>query len=150
MKEFKDKLKEKRSERGLSQQKLAEKIFVSRSAVAKWENGLGYPSVDCREKLKELFEVGDDFFRAEDPDGRMVAVLMRVRGEKADHWFVQWSSSVVALDESGMQTQYRKLTDRITVNGRETVLQYYSYFPMSDELVTIAVDGTEMSLKPYY
>jgi len=28
----------------LSQTKLAEKLFVSRSAVVKWENGLGLPS----------------------------------------------------------------------------------------------------------
>ena len=68
MKEFKDKLREKRCESGLSQQKLADMLFVSRSAVAKWENGLGYPSDDCREQIKALFEVGDDFFRAEEPE----------------------------------------------------------------------------------
>ena len=34
--EFKDKLKALRRERGLSQKALAEAIFVSRSAVAKW------------------------------------------------------------------------------------------------------------------
>ena len=42
--EFKDRLKEQRKRRNLSQQKLADEIFVSRSAVAKWENGLGIPN----------------------------------------------------------------------------------------------------------
>ena len=41
---FKDKLKELREKEGLSQQELADKLFVSRSAVAKWENGNGIPS----------------------------------------------------------------------------------------------------------
>ena len=33
---FKDKLKELREKEGLSQQELADKLFVSRSAIAKW------------------------------------------------------------------------------------------------------------------
>ena len=41
---FKDKIKELRQEKGLSQQAVADSIYVSRSAVAKWENGLGLPS----------------------------------------------------------------------------------------------------------
>lgn len=41
---FKNKLKELREKNNISQYQLAEKIFVSRSAVAKWENGLGMPS----------------------------------------------------------------------------------------------------------
>ena len=46
--EFSEKLKELRSEKGISQAKLAADIHISRSAVAKWENGLGLP-----EKLVE-------------------------------------------------------------------------------------------------
>lgn len=41
---FKDKLKQLREMKGLSQQELADKLFVSRSAIAKWENGNGLPS----------------------------------------------------------------------------------------------------------
>lgn len=37
--EFKDKLKKLRTEKGISQQALADAIHISRSAVAKWENG---------------------------------------------------------------------------------------------------------------
>ena len=42
--EFCDKLKELRAEKGVSQTKLAADIHISRSAVAKWENGLGLPN----------------------------------------------------------------------------------------------------------
>ena len=42
--EFKDKLKQFRAEKGLTQSQLADLLYVSRSTVAKWENGLGLPN----------------------------------------------------------------------------------------------------------
>ena len=53
---FKDKLKELREKEGLSQQELADKLFVSRSAVAKWENGNGIPSDVNLDAICELSE----------------------------------------------------------------------------------------------
>ena len=55
--QFNEKLKELRLKKGISQTELAEKIFVSRSAVAKWENGLGLPSNDSLDQLSEFFGV---------------------------------------------------------------------------------------------
>ncbi|MBE6130598.1 MAG: helix-turn-helix transcriptional regulator [Erysipelotrichaceae bacterium] len=63
---FKYKLKELREKAGLSQQALADKLFVSRSAVAKWENGNGIPSDVNLEAIYELFNVTyDDLFGEE-------------------------------------------------------------------------------------
>ena len=56
--EFSEKLKELRSEKGISQAKLAADIHISRSAVAKWENGLGLPSDESLKLLAEYFGVG--------------------------------------------------------------------------------------------
>ena len=56
--EFSEKLKELRSEKGISQAKLAADIHISRSAVAKWENGLGLPSDESLKMLSEYFGVG--------------------------------------------------------------------------------------------
>lgn len=56
--EFSEKLKELRSEKGISQAKLAADIHISRSAVAKWENGLGLPSDESLKMLAEYFGVG--------------------------------------------------------------------------------------------
>ena len=56
---FKDKLKELRRTRGLTQKELGEKVFVSRSAIAKWENGLGLPSPASYEALLSFFEVSE-------------------------------------------------------------------------------------------
>jgi len=54
---FGDKLRELRLEKNLTQKELSEAIFVSRSAVAKWENGLGLPSSSSYEALLLFFDV---------------------------------------------------------------------------------------------
>ena len=49
--DFNEKLQELRKAKSLTQEELAEAVFVSRTAVSKWESGRGYPSIDS---LKEL------------------------------------------------------------------------------------------------
>lgn len=63
--EFKDKLKQLRKERNVSQQALAEAVYVSRSAVAKWENGYGLPSEESYVALCNYFDVSADYFKTE-------------------------------------------------------------------------------------
>lgn len=58
---FKDKLKELREKEGLSQQELADKLFVSRSAVAKWENGNGIPSDVNLDAICKIFNVEEEW-----------------------------------------------------------------------------------------
>ena len=57
--EFSEKLKQLRAERGITQSTLAEAIHISRSAVAKWENGLGLPNEDSLRLLSKYFGVPD-------------------------------------------------------------------------------------------
>ena len=45
---------------GLTQEQLAEQLFVSRTAVSKWETGGGYPSLDTLMSISELFGVSVD------------------------------------------------------------------------------------------
>lgn len=70
--EFKDKLKKLRKERGISQQRLAEEIFVSRSAVAKWENGLGLPCKESLDLLCSYFGVTREDFATDEPEALVV------------------------------------------------------------------------------
>lgn len=58
--EFCDKLKALRIEKGISQAKLAVDIHISRSAVAKWENGLGLPNDESLKLLSEYFGISID------------------------------------------------------------------------------------------
>lgn len=77
--EFKDKLKKLRTEKGLSQQALADAIFVSRSAVAKWENGLGFPSEASLTALQEFFSVTADHFATQEPEKVIVQKNKRIK-----------------------------------------------------------------------
>ena len=53
--DFSEKLRELRQDKGVTQVALAQAIFVSRSSVAKWENGLGLPGEDSLNRLCEYF-----------------------------------------------------------------------------------------------
>ena len=58
--EFNEKLQELRRQKGLTQEQLAAELFVSRTAVSKWEQGKGYPSLDSLKRISEIFEVTVD------------------------------------------------------------------------------------------
>jgi transcriptional regulator with XRE-family HTH domain len=58
--EFYEKLQELRKQRGLTQEQLAEALYVSRTAVSKWESGRGYPTIDSLKRLATLFAVTVD------------------------------------------------------------------------------------------
>ncbi len=77
--ELKDKLKKLRKERELTQTELAQAIFVSRSAVAKWENGLGLPSQDSMEALQEFYQVSLEEISTSEPEAVIVQKNQRLR-----------------------------------------------------------------------
>ena len=58
--EFHEKLQELRKERGLTQEELAEALYVSRTAISKWESGRGYPSIDSLKEISSFFSVSID------------------------------------------------------------------------------------------
>lgn len=58
--EFHEKLQELRKSRGLTQEELAEALFVSRTAVSKWESGRGCPSIDSLKEISVFFSVTID------------------------------------------------------------------------------------------
>ena len=58
--EFNEKLQELRKNKGLTQEELAEVLFVSRTAISKWESGRGYPSIDSLKEIAKYFSVTID------------------------------------------------------------------------------------------
>ena len=58
--EFNEKLQELRKNKGLTQEELAEALYVSRTAISKWESGRGYPSIDSLKEIAKYFSVTID------------------------------------------------------------------------------------------
>ena len=55
--EFHEKLQELRKNRGLTQEELAESLYVSRTAISKWESGRGMPSIESLKAISKFFAV---------------------------------------------------------------------------------------------
>ena len=58
--EFHEKLQELRKAKGLTQEELAQALFVSRTAISKWESGRGYPNIDSLKAIAKFFCVTID------------------------------------------------------------------------------------------
>ncbi len=56
-----EKIKEARKQCGLTQEQLADKMAISRSAIAKWESNKGLPDVDNLKVLAKLLNVSVDY-----------------------------------------------------------------------------------------
>ena len=63
---FADKLKELRKQKGISQEQLAEKIYVSRQAITKWESGNGIPDIENLIAISSLFNESLDSLLSEE------------------------------------------------------------------------------------
>ena len=81
--EFNEKLQELRKGKGLTQEELAEKLFVSRTAISKWESGRGYPSIDPLKEIARFFSVTIDNLICSD---EMISVAENEKREFADKY----------------------------------------------------------------
>ena len=75
--EFNEKLQQLRKQKGMTQEELAERLYVSRTAVSKWESGRGYPNIDSLKALAKFFSVsldellsGEEALRVAEEDNR--------------------------------------------------------------------------------
>ena len=76
--ELKDKLKQLRKDNGLTQAQLAETLFVSRSMVAKWENGLCLPTAETMAALESLYQISQADLATAEPETVNVAKNRRL------------------------------------------------------------------------
>ena len=58
--DFSEKLKQLRQNKKWTQDELAEKLFISRTAISKWESGRGFPSIESLKALSKVFDVSID------------------------------------------------------------------------------------------
>ena len=78
---FGEKLKKLRLDNQLTQDELAEKIYVTRTAISKWETDKGYPSIDSLKQLSALFHISIDELIS-DADVENKRALDEARGRK--------------------------------------------------------------------
>ena len=55
--ELSEKIQKLRKDRGLTQEQFAEMLYVSRTAVSKWENGRGTPSIASLQMIAKIFDI---------------------------------------------------------------------------------------------
>lgn len=58
--EFNEKLQMLRADKNMTQEELAKELYVSRTAISKWESGRGYPNIDSLKAIAEYFHVTID------------------------------------------------------------------------------------------
>lgn len=89
---FAEKLRQLRERSGMSQEKLAEQLGVSRQVITKWENGTGTPKIDNLKALADCFHVTLD------------ELLGRTEASDQD-----------------LASQYRKTLDKLRISSQSTV-----------------------------
>lgn len=63
---FEEKLQELRKSKGITQETLAKNLFISRTAISKWESGKGYPSIDTLKQLALFYDISLDSLLSSD------------------------------------------------------------------------------------
>ena len=64
---FGEKIKKLRTDKSLTQDELAEKLYVTRTAISKWESDRGYPNIDSLKQIAKFFSVTvDDLLSADE------------------------------------------------------------------------------------
>ena len=81
--EFNEKLQELRKQKGLTQEELAEKLYVSRTAISKWESGRGYPNIESLRAIAKFFSVTVDELLS---SGEVLTIAEEDSKQKAEHF----------------------------------------------------------------
>ena len=98
MKEFSEILRELRIKESLSQEALVNIVHVSRSAIAKYENGLGLPSEEVIESLCKYFKIDKDYlFPTEDVEKLITEKNKIINSQKRRHCLITLFLSLIII-----------------------------------------------------
>lgn len=112
---LKDNLVVLRNINGYSQEKLAEKIGISRQAYARWENGTTIPDIEKCRLLAELYEVTlDSLVRTEEQDGIEVTLPPAPKGKSI------WGS--VTISERGQIVIPKAAREKFGLTGGQRLI----------------------------
>lgn len=121
-----EKLKEARNLSGLSQEQLADKLNVSRSAVAKWETDKGMPDVMNLKAISELLQVSVDYLLNDEEQGHFVELKESIHLEdykKADGKYFMREDSVV-FSKYPKATAVHRLVRQKKLNKAEKIVDF--------------------------
>ena len=82
--EFNEKLQELRKQKGLTQEELAEQLYVSRTAISKWESGRGYPNIESLKAIAKFFSVTVDELLS---SGEVLTIAEEDNKRKEKHFY---------------------------------------------------------------
>ena len=72
MAEFGEQLRKAREEKGMTQQSLAEMVYVTRQTVSRWEGGERYPDLITVKKIAQVLEVDAGYLLSDDETQHIV------------------------------------------------------------------------------
>lgn len=73
-------IKEKRKEKGLTQEELAQQLFVSRQLISKWENNKSYPDLQQLIKLSDIFNISlDELMRGDQKMTKKLTMSLKTK-----------------------------------------------------------------------
>lgn len=114
---FGSNLENLRKQKGWSQDKLADKLHISRQAISKWENGTSKPDIDNVKSISNIFSIGiDELLDNELPD--RAAKLDVEKEEKKDNVIQVIKYMIIAVVLIYLISVIGKFTSLLTiVNG---------------------------------
>ena len=129
--ELSEKIQKLRKEQGLTQEQFAEQLFVSRTAVSKWETSRGTPSMESLKQIANLFHITlDQLLSTEE-------VVVIAENENKDNMkrFASYIDGIINLSALlGLLLPLYKVTvKQSTVNNMED--KYGKYYYLQQSLV---------------
>lgn len=167
-------LKELRSKKHLTQQKLADILGVSRSALASWESGVNYPEVTTLQKIADYFNVSTDYLleRVDRPNeqellSKPVTTDYLLRDNQSENvclaiqWFKFWQHNKEEFNiRSNTPYEDEQVLEHLAGNakhGKEAFEKFYNRLSDKekkevDELLNriVSLDAEESLLIQYY
>lgn len=151
MKEFKTNLKNYRVENGYTQESLAKLLHVSRSAVAKWENGLGLPTKESIDDICKLFNITEDeLFETEDSNQLILEKNKKIVKYKNHRNIVLISllifilvtivSLIIHSTNIKPKYYYNESVVNVNLNKETTVLEHYECIDVKDGYVYTRIE----------
>ena len=119
----------------MTQEELAESLFVSRTAISKWESGRGYPSIDSLKEISRFFSVtiddlicSDEMVTVAENDKKVFALLNHPNENKEAVYWNDYNEMVIYdFDKAPSQWSEWELSDTI-IDGQTCKMYKDKYF----------------------